>query len=196
MFFFFQAMLTLSEDDNTGNSIQLTWTLWRATLAMWAWIFSAVEMCESLSASNRLFLTMKRSFWNRDVCMFKEMRRSPLNLFMLYSICWHSDQLHPLLRKTKACFLRLGTSCAATLVFILHICHHMAEIWCLYCWCVMLMWTSSFSPPVFESEIEIFDWFGFTDRASTDRLSPCIGCFPFQVFCFFHHWFTCQSSSV
>lgn len=67
------------------------------------------------------FLTMKRSFWNRDIFMFKEMKRSPWTLVMFYSIYWYSDQFHLLLRKTKVCFLRLGTSCAAIFIFILHI---------------------------------------------------------------------------
>lgn len=73
------------------------------------------------------FFTMKRSFWNRDILMFKEMKQFPLTLFF-YSIYWYSDQFH-LLRKTKVCFCRLGTSCAAISIFILHICPHIAEIW-------------------------------------------------------------------
>lgn len=41
---------------------------------MLARIFSAVETCESLTVENqinRFVLTMMRSFWNRDLCMFK-----------------------------------------------------------------------------------------------------------------------------
>lgn len=128
MFSVFQATLTLSEDDSIGNSIQLAWTLWRATLVTSAWIFSAVEMYEPLTCGESdqilfflFFLTMKRSFWNRDIFMFKEMKRSPWTLVMFYSIYWYSDQFHLLLRKTKVCFLRLGTSCAAIFIFILHI---------------------------------------------------------------------------
>lgn len=140
----FQATLTSSEDGSTGSLIPSAWTLWKATLATSAWIFSAVKMSECLWRIgitdfdffvvfflSCFFGDEEEFFRNRAFCMFilwiggvwgPTMKR-PLqsNLFMLYSLYWYSDQLHRLLRKTKLCFLRLGTSCAAILIFILHI---------------------------------------------------------------------------
>ena len=71
MCFFFQATLTLSEDDSTGNSIPSAWTLWRATRATSAWIFSAVGTCECLNVDNQTnrfisFVTLTRRFWSRE----------------------------------------------------------------------------------------------------------------------------------
>lgn len=117
-------MLTLSEDDSIGNSIQLAWTLWRATLVTSAWIFSAVEMYEPLTCGESdqiffFFFDNEEEFLEHFYVHGDE--TISLTLVVFYSIYWYSDQFHLLLRKTKVCFLRHGTSCAAIFIFILHI---------------------------------------------------------------------------
>ena len=118
-----------------------------------AWVFIIGE-------SRDFFFFFLVSFWQwrgvlceqrRFVCSdSKGARRPPLNLFVLYSIYWFSDRLQLLLRKSKRRFLRLGASCAAILIFILHILSFEA-------WDLGSVRTASelFSPAVFEPDDDI-----------------------------------------
>lgn len=126
----FQATLTSSEDGSTGNLTLLTWTLWRATLATSAWISSAAETGDSESEDLFVFLQWSSLFFclfgfleQRHFYLWRKIqrRRKCLLWICLSFIYWYTDQVHLLLRKTKLYSLRLGTSCAAILIFILHI---------------------------------------------------------------------------
>lgn len=64
-----------------------------------------------------LFQQWRGGIWNWLLCV----QGDKIFSLMFYSIYWCSDQFHHLLRKTKVSFLRHGTSCAATFIFILHV---------------------------------------------------------------------------
>lgn len=125
----FQATLTSSEDDSTGNLTLLTWTLWRATLATSAWISSAAETGDSESEDFVFLQWSSLSFVclvfleQRHFYLWRKIQRRWKRLLWicLSFIYWYTDQVHLLLRKTKLYSLRLGASCAAILIFILHI---------------------------------------------------------------------------